>query len=179
MDGGSAANAGANLRPRSALHFQQRTAEETLDAVELDDQRITFAVLVLPLLVHMGGLVDALARGLALINASLATKNHEIATVGPKVAIDQRHGGILLHAVENRPVRHADPDRQRRIAVGLRAAAKRELGRAVLDIRDHDRLPALERRVDGLFHLVGQLELGQNGGRGTHRMTPYDWRVGY
>src|SRR5262245_4539634 len=77
---------------RSALHLQQRAAEKTLDAVELDDHRIALAVLVLPLLVHMGGLVDPLARDFALVDASFASKNHEIATVHSEVAIDQRHG---------------------------------------------------------------------------------------
>src|SRR5688572_1642327 len=161
----------------SALHLEQRAAEETLDAVEIDDQRVALAVLVLPLLERMGTLVDALARRFAPIDASFASKNHEIATVRPKVAVDQGHRRILFHAVENRAVGHAHPNGERRVAIRLSAAAKRELRCTVLDVRDHDRLPALERRVHGFFHVLGQLQLGQNGRR-AHGMAPRQRRLG-
>src|SRR5262245_37391472 len=155
-------------RPRtdapSATHLQHTdSGDEAVHAVEIDDERNTTLILV-EILLHLRRIpVHGPTHGIRIVDAPAPVESHESLRGRIEIAVEQHEVGILADRLENSTLRIAHPDGELRIAVDLHTAAEGKMRLPqLIDVRDADRLAALDGAVDDLLDSGVELELREH-----------------
>src|ERR1700733_14190256 len=151
--------------PRSATHLQRVPLEETIDAVEIDDQRYPLLFLVEIALEFGRAGVHRLANGLRVLDMPAASEGEESLRLWAELAVEQADMDVsTAHSLDDPALGVAHPDGELRVAVGLHAAAEGQLGPPVeTDVRNAQHASMFKSVVDGVAQRAAELQLGGGG----------------